>query len=333
MGPSRRVLLHGPRDVRLGEGTLPPPGPGEVRVRLLSALTGGTVRKVVARGGHARFGPPPLALGHEAAGTVEDVGPGVTRVRPGERVLVGDSAACGRCAACAAGRGELCPDMLWLTGFFADAWLVPARVVERNLHPLPAGLAPEVAALADNLASVLHGLERTPARPGTRARVLGAGPLGLLWCWALAQAGAEVTLAARTPPAAAAARAFGAPRVVAAGLPAEPAELVVEAVGSPEAWAQALAALAPGGTLNGFGGPPDGTHLALDARRLHYEELTLASSFHYRPAHLARALALLAGPGPWTHLLDPRPVRLADLPALLASDGGSTSRRKHIVVP
>lgn len=337
MRTARQVELHGPRDVRLTEAPVPAPGPGEIVVALEAALTGGTVRKIVARGGHARFGPAPLRLGHEGAGTVEAVGAGVTTVRVGERVLPGDSAACGRCAPCMAGQSELCPEMLWLTGCFADRWLVPARVVALNLHRLPAGLAPEVAALADNLASVLHGLMRTPARPGARALVIGTGPLGLLWCWALSREGAEVTLRGRSAEALRRGTRFGAR--ASELLPGTDGmhgagrfDLVVEAVGAAEAWAQALEAVAPGGTVNGFGGPPDGTRLAVDVRRLHYDELTLASSFHYRPAHLARALATLAGPGPWRDLLAPEPVHLSELPALLGRERPAGGL-KHVVVP
>ncbi len=323
----RRLVLHGPGDVRLEEAPTPAPGPGEVLLALETALTGGTVRKTVARGSHARFGPPPLPLGHEGVGRIEALGAGVRGWSLHERVLPGDSAACGRCRACARGRGVLCGSMRWLTGMLADHVLVPAPIVVGNLHRVPAGLASEVAALADNLASVLHGVERTPAAPHDRALVIGSGPLGLLWCWALSGAGAEVTLAGRRAAPLAEAAAFGArstwllPADGAILPPAEPFDLVVEAVGQPTTWSLALEAVAPGGAVNGFGGPPDGTRLAVDARRLHYEELTLSASFHYAPRHLARALALLAGPGPFAGLLEQRTLTLEEAAAALGRGG------------
>lgn len=318
----RHLVLHGPGDVRLEAAPTRAPGPGEVLVAVEAALTGGTVWKTVARGGHARFGAPPLPLGHEAVGRVLALGEGVEGVRVGERVLPGDSAACGGCPACARGHSELCADLRWFTGMFAEQVRVPARIVARNLQRVPEGLAPEVAALADNLASVLHGLARTPAPVRGRALVIGTGPLGLLWCWALAGAGAEVTLAGRREAALETARAFGACatlRVEGERLPAAEGrfDLVVEAVGGLATWALAWASVAPGGCVNGFGGPPDGSLLPVDVRRLHYEEITLASSFHYTPDDLARALALLATPGPWAALLDPRPLDLPGLEALL----------------
>lgn len=334
----RVLVLERPGDARLVRRPDPEPGPGEVVLAMECALTGGTVAKTVARGGHARFGPPPLALGHEGVGRIAALGPGVRGWSVGERVLPGDSAACGACAPCRRGRSELCTDMLWLTGMFADRLLVPARAVAHGLHRVPAGLAPETAALADNLACVLKGHEETPGRPGESALVIGAGPLGLLWTWALAGSGARPDLTARSAAPRALAAAFGAAetppaseveRRVAAG---QRYDLVVEAVGRPETWALALAAVAPGGRVQLFGGPPDGTTLALDARRLHYEELTLSASFHHTPRHLAAALALLAGPGPWASLLAPARVPLERLPALLAAPP-APGASKSVVIP
>ena len=280
-----------------------------------------------------------LSTSSEGVGHIEVVGPGVTGWRAGERVLPGDSAACGACAPCRRNRSELCAAMTWLTGFFADHLLVPARVVARSLHRVPAGLAAEVAALADNLACVLKGREETPGRAGETALVLGAGPLGLLWTWALARDGARVTTSARHAESLAPAAGFGAAesrpvddveRGLAGG---ERFDRVVEAVGSREAWALSLAAVAPGGRVQLFGGPPDGTTLPLDARRLHYEELTLTASFHHTPKHLEAALALLAGPGPWRELVSDERLALDALPAWAARREPPAGARKILVRP
>jgi L-iditol 2-dehydrogenase len=335
----RVAVLHGPGDVRIETRPTPAPGPGEVLLAMEGALTGGTVAKTVRRGGHARFGRPPLPLGHEGVGRIEALGAGMTGWRAGERVLPGDSGSCGACGACRKGRTELCAHMTWLTGFFADHLLVPARIVAQSLHRVPPGLAPEVAALADNLACVLKGRDETPGHLGETALVLGAGPLGLLWTWALARDGARVTTSARQAGSLAPAPSFGATstarvdeveRCVAGG---ERFDLVVEAVGSPEAWALALAAVAPGGRVQLFGGPPDGTTLPLDARRLHYEELTLTASFHHAPRHLEAALTLLAGPGPWHALVNDVPLPLDALPQWAAQREPPAGARKVFIRP
>lgn len=317
---ARRVVLRGPGDVRLEPVSLPPPGPGEVLLAPEAALTGGTVLKTVRRGGHARLGTPPLALGHEGVARIVALGEGVRGWQVGERVLPGPSAPCEACEACLRARPSLCTGARWWSGLFAERVLLPAPIVARSLHRVPSGLAPEVAALADNVASVLHGVERTPGRAGERALVLGSGPLGLLWTAFLAGAGSTVTVASRRGAQAPLALRLGATRAlplerVAAG---ERFDLVVEATGATEAWQEALARAAPGARVNLFGGLPAGSRLDVDATRLHYEELLLTASFHYAPAHLQQALAWLATPAaaPCQDLLGP-PLALEDLPSWL----------------
>jgi L-iditol 2-dehydrogenase len=318
----KAAVLHGPADLRIEEVPEPTAGPGEVVVRVDAALTGGTSAKIVRRGYHARMGAPPLRFGHEGAGTVVAVGPGVVRWKPGDRVVPANSASCGTCAPCRRGTTAQCLDMTWLTGFFAERVAVPARIVEKNLHAVPQGLAPATAALAEALATVLKGYDRTPARPGERAVVLGTGALGLLWVRVLSAAGAEVTAVGRRPDRERTARALGARETTSVGAFEDrvaagevEADLVVEAVGTIESWRTALAAARAAGRVHLFGGPPRGTVLDVDAQRLHYDELLVTASFHHTPQHFAAALERLATPG----FLDPallvqERVPLADLP-------------------
>lgn len=334
--PVRRVVLHGAHDVRLETGPAPVPGPGEVLLAPEVALTGGTVLKAVRRGGHARLGAPPMVLGHEGVGRIVALGAGVTGWQVGERVLPGPSAPCGACAACLRGRTMLCHEACWWSGLYADLALLPAPIVTRSLHRVPAALASEVAALADNVASVLHGLERTPPRAGERVLVLGSGPLGLLWTAFLARAGCEVTLASRRGAQAPLGVGMGATRVLAVErlAPTERFDLVVEAAGTPEAWQEALARTAPGARVNLFGGVPAGSALAVDATRLHYEELLVTAAFHYAPAQLDEALAWLA-PGGAGASLAPRllgeALALEALPAWLAAAAAAPAPAKAVV--
>jgi L-iditol 2-dehydrogenase len=330
----------GPGRAALEEGPTPRPGPGEVLLAPEAALTGGTVLKVLRRGGHARLGAAPLPLGHEGSGRIVALGDGVTGWHVGERVVPGPSGPCGACAPCRAGREPLCHAPCWWSGLFADLVAVPRAVVLTNLHRVSDGLAPERAALADNLACVLHGLEASPARPGERALVLGTGPLGLLWTWALAEAGASVTLVGRRREALEVGRLFGAERAVRLDdLDAhERFDLLVEAVGVPETWSRTLTLAAPGARVNLFGGVPVGSTLTVDATRLHYEELTLTASFHYGPRHLAAALQRLGG-GLGRGGLDLAAlllgdvVPLADLPRWLGTHLEGPSPRKAVVRP
>ncbi|MDA1194228.1 MAG: alcohol dehydrogenase catalytic domain-containing protein [Planctomycetota bacterium] len=331
----RVARLHGPEDLRIDTVPRPEPGPGEVRVRIEAALTGGTCAKMWRRGHHARLGTAPVAFGHEGAGVIDAVGSEVLGFEVGERVVPADSAPCGTCAACDRGLTAQCEAMVWLTGFFADALLVPARIVRTNLHKIPAGLAPESAALAESLATVIKGHDRTPARRGEHAVVIGTGVLGLLWIRVLTTSGVRVTAIGRRPERVATARAFGADAVLDAAAVARTkarVDLVVDAAGTPAASTLALELVSPGGRVHLFGGLAEGTTIALDAHRLHYAELLLTASFHHTPFHMAEALRLLGeGFVDTAALLETR-VPLADLPAWMActAQGGAL---KAVVVP
>lgn len=336
----RAAVLHGPGDLRIEEVQRPTPGPGEIVVRVEVALTGGTTAKVVHRGYHARMGAPPIRLGHEGVGVIEAMGEGVEDRTIGERVVPANSASCGTCRMCERGMTAQCRDMVWLRGMFAEAAVVPAPIVATNLHPVPEGMDPVAAALAENLACVLKGRDRTPARPGERVVILGAGAMGLLWTRVLTLTGGLVTVVDPLPDRRDLARSLGAETVEDASVFEEraragtvEADLVVEAVGTPEAWETAIRAVAPGGRVHLFGGPARGTSVVLDTQRMHYDELMLVSSFHHTPYHFTEALRGLAA-----GLLDPgllvtEHVALDDLPAFFRRPLAGGGPPKAAVVP
>jgi len=307
-------VLHGPEDLRVEAVADPQPGPGDVLVRVEAATTCGTDVKMWRRG-HPILGPYPARFGHETAGRRADTG---------ERVLVGDSVACGRCAPCAAGRPQICRAPRWVLGGFAEAIAAPAEA----LHPLPDGLEPAGAAMAEPLAAAVHALDRAPRRElAPDAGVLGGGPMGQMLAALLVAEGRTVTLADPHPERRTQAEALGA-------MSAErvrDCDVVFEAVGHPDAWRAAVDACAPGGTVVFVGGCATGTDAALPTRPLHYDELDLRGAFHHSPAEVDRALALLAeGSVDWRSLAA-GPIGLDDLPAALAEAGGPA--RKWVVVP
>lgn len=323
------VVLYGKEDARLEEVPIPTPERGEVRLRIGAALTCGTDLKVFRRGYHARMIVPPAIFGHEMAGTVDAVGEGVTGWREGERVVVANSAPCGACFYCERQREELCEDLLFLNGAYAEYITVPERIVSKNLLAIPADLAFEAAALVEPLACAVHGVRETGVRAGETVVVLGAGPLGLLLVRCAVLAGARVLVLGRRSARLEAARRMGAAETVDVDIETDleawvrarthgrGADRVIEAVGRPEAWEQAISLVRKGGTVNLFGGCPAGTSIAVDTGRLHYEALTLLGSFHHTPAAIREALALLtAGSVPWQVLVQDR-IELRQLPRLL----------------
>jgi L-iditol 2-dehydrogenase len=335
----RAAILHAPGDLRVETVPDPEPGPGEVVLEIAAALSCGTDVKSVARG-HPSIASYPSPLGHEFAGTVRE---GAAGFAPGDRVFCGNSAPCGECRACARGRESLCEDLQYLLGGFAERVLVPARIAERNLHRVPGALDLRLAALAEPLGCVVHGLDVVEA--GDSAAILGAGSLGLMHCALLVSAGARTIVLDPHPERLAAAGRFGAAETVLAERGPRDAErvraltggrgadLVVEAVGRPEAWELAVAMAAPGGTVNLFGGCARDSTFTVPTARVHYDEVTLRGSYHHAPRHLARALAILAdGAWPWAELLGPE-IELEALPDALAGRLHQPPPAKYTVLP
>lgn len=155
----RALVSERPGPPVLRDVPVPEPGPGEVLVRVTTALTCGTDLKI-ARRGHAKF-PYPITLGHEWAGVVARTGAEATW-DVGTRVTGVVSAPCGVCAACREGRENHCETAFDrpLFGAFAEYLLVPQRLAERALRKIPDGMPDETAALLDPLASIVRGLAR-----------------------------------------------------------------------------------------------------------------------------------------------------------------------------
>ena len=293
-------MLHAPGDLRVEEVPKPEPGPGDVLVQVEVALTDGTDLKTYRRGHPLLLASGPTRFGHEFCGIAE-----------GRRVVAANSAPCGACDACR--RGEVCVNLDLLNGAYAEFIVVPERIARVNLLPVPPSLPPLLAAMVEPLACCLNGVERAEVSAGDRVAVVGAGPIGLMLCACVADAGGRPIAVEQRPDRRSLAGEFGA----------EPgdgqdADVVIEAVGTADAWSVAVDLVRPGGTVVLFGGLPGGTTVEVDATRLHYEELTLKGSFHHRPRHVKAALAFLAsGAYPWDRLVT-HEVSLEGLPGLFA---------------
>src|SRR5262249_45246698 len=171
-------------------------------------------------------------------------------------------------------------------------------VVAANLHRVPDGLSDETGAFLDPLASVLHGWHRLRAASG-RLLVYGAGALALLWAAVGSRRGLDVSVASRRPERRALAERFGARLVDLAeeGGGAERAggfDYAVDCTGDAAVWESLPERVRPGGRVLLFGGCAPGAKAAFDAARLHYAEIELIGSFHYRPDEARAALEALA---------------------------------------
>lgn len=272
------------------------------------------------------WGAPGSWPGHEWIGTVAATGDRVTRWRPGDVVVGGPTTRCGTCAMCVAGRPSLCvgrdtPGVGMGQGAFATYKVSPAD----ELLPLPEGLDPRAAALAEPLAVALHGISQGRTKPGHRVLVLGAGPIGALSIAALRAMGVnDVVCAEPAESRQALATAVGATRVLhpddlvvpsiaEPGLVMDDAfDVVLECSGKARAMEAGLAQLVRGGTLVLVGAgiePP-----RFDPNRILLNELVITGAFEYSHDGFDRALALLAsGALPIAALLEPDDVTLGGL--------------------
>jgi L-iditol 2-dehydrogenase len=340
----RAAVLHGKRDVRVERVLVPRPGDGEVLIRTKAALTCGTDAKVYRRGYHARMIVPPSLFGHEVAGIVEEVGPGVSGWEPGARVVAANSAPCGQCAACRRGRLSLCDDLLFWNGAYAEFACLPARIVSRNLLRLP-DVPFHCAALVEPLACVVRGMDACAVQPGDVVVVIGTGPIGLMFVNLARGRGARVIAVGRHPQRLEKAREVGAERVIVAGpeidiadaIWAETdgagADTVIEAAGQVETAQAAVRAVRKGGIVNLFAGCPAGTTVSVDAQTIHYQEVTITSTFHHTPDSVRAALDLIVSGTINPELFIDGTASLERVPQILEEMGHGRRQLKTVIVP
>jgi len=305
-GTMTAAVLHGREDVKVERVPIPKLSQGEVLIKVAVALTCGTDLKVFRRGYHARMITPPALFGHELAGEIVEVAAGVAKFRPGMHVVAANSAPCGVCFYCLHGQENLCDDLLFNNGAYAEYIRIPRRIMEKNLVSIPDHVSFAAAAMAEPLACVLLGAKETGIADGDTVAIIGAGPIGLMFIQVAKAKGARVISVVKHDEQAAIARRFGADEVMVLNsgsdaatavrdlTQARGADSVIEAVGRPEAWQQAIAMVRKGGTVNFFGGCASGTKVELDTNQIHYSGLRMLATFHHTTAAMRESLALIA---------------------------------------
>lgn len=303
----KAALFYAPQDVRIEEIPVPEPGPGEVRVRIKRALTCGTDVKTYYRGHPKLLKNIPSPFGHEFAGVIDAVGPGVMGWAKGDRVVAVNSAPCQNCYYCKVGDYSMCEHLEFLNGAFADYIVVPARIVQQNLYHIPEHLSYEEAAILEPLACAVHGVEKSDIQLGDTVAIIGAGPIGLMFLQLVRLKGGRVIIVDKSKYRLEIARMLGAAETLIATNPddvvrsvreltpeSRGADVVIEAVGLPSVWEQALQMVRKGGTVNLFGGTREGTSINIDTILLHYSQLTIKGVFHHTPKHVQTAFSLIS---------------------------------------
>lgn len=313
----RAAVYHGNRDIRVED--VPPPAAAEGELLLRVAATGicGTDAAEFSAGprmypieradpwtGHVG----PMIPGHEVAGVIEVLGPGVRGFAEGELVVTGAGVSCGACDQCALGRTNLCLRYatvgLQRHGGLAELVAVPASTCVRA----PEGMTGDAAALGQPMAIAVHSMRRGAPVAGEIALVLGVGGIGAFLTYALAASGVRVAAADLDEDRLAIAGRLGAELTVRpdgelkdpATLNAlGPPDVVYEVTGSEPGFASAFDVVRPGGRIVAIG-----LHerpRPVDLRSLTLREVSvIGTNAHVVAADLPEALRLLAARGdPW----------------------------------
>src|ERR1700723_1000042 len=205
------AVLYGSEDLRIEKIDVPALAADEVLLRVRLALTDGTDLKVWQRGSPARLTQPPAVFGHEVVGEIAALGKRVdARWRVGQRVIAANSAPCLRCYHCRRGQENLCEDLLFNNGAYAEYMRIPGRIARENMLEVPHGVDDHSAALVEPLACVLRGVHEMEVRNGDTAAVIGCGPIGLSYVRMLSRRGVRVIALARRAAPLEVARRLGA---------------------------------------------------------------------------------------------------------------------------
>jgi L-iditol 2-dehydrogenase len=339
------AMLYGVKDLRIQEAEIPRVGDGEVLVKVKAATTCGTDLKIYQRGYVEKIIKLPTIFGHEWAGEVVDIGTKLEWPQKGMRVRAGNSAPCLHCTMCQKGKYNLCENMIWLWGAYAEYIKVPARMVLVNMQEIPAHVSYEEASLAEPLACVLHGVEEAGVKLGDSVAIIGAGPIGLLHLLTVKKMGVEKAIMIDlVDERLDFAKKMGADETINSGrenamekvreyTSGYGADVAIEAIGVPATWEQALKIARKGGTVLEFGGCPPGTEIRLDTEQLHYGEMKVLGAFHTTPLHFRKALSLIASRTIDVRPLITRKMKLAQLREAFNILSTSKNEIKIAIIP
>ncbi|HXQ97453.1 MAG TPA: alcohol dehydrogenase catalytic domain-containing protein [Candidatus Limnocylindrales bacterium] len=344
-------VLHGSEDLKIEQVEIPRISADEVLVRVKVALTCGTDLKVWKRGYHAKMITPPSVFGHELAGEIVAMGTDVRNgpagnLRIGSRVVPANSAPCGECFFCRKAQPNLCEDLLFNNGAYAEYIRIPGPIVRQNLLEIPAHVSYADAALVEPLACVLRGIEEIGIQSGDTTVLIGCGPIGMQFLRVLAARKVNVIALGKRHTQVVAAERLGARAAFDVTELDDPvarirelteggrgADSVIEAVGMPETWEWALQMVRKGGVVNLFGGCPAGSEVRIDAAGLHYSEITIKSTFHHTPHYIRESLAAVARGEVRASDFVTGEARLRDLPRVFQQMKNGHGELKTAIIP
>jgi len=290
------LILEAPGSMAVQSIPVPEPGPGELLIKVRAATTCGTDLKAFLRG-HPVI-PMPGPLGHEYSGVVVAIGDG-SPFSIGEAIMGVHSAPCQSCFWCLHGQENLCESIMStkVLGAYAEYLLIPERITRLNVFPKPENLSFEIASLLEPLSCVAQAITLLSLHPDDRVLIIGPGAIGLMFVAGFRASGVQwVTLAGRNDLRLAVGAGLGAKTCKVTEILANDYDVVVECTGQVEIWEKSVDYVRKGGTVVLFGGCASGTRASFDTKRLHYDQITLISPFHFGTAAVRLAREWLLDP-------------------------------------
>ncbi len=279
---------------------------GDLIVKPLACGICSTDVKMVTRGSGDKI---EYALGHEVAAEIVEVSDGEKRWEVGQKIVAAPYLPCGECYYCQHSQPTLCKNLFSIflePGGLAEFVKIPRDIAARGTFLIPDGMPVDIAALAEPFGCVIKGIEDVGLQVGDSVLIIGDGPMGAIAAAVSRYYGADlVIVAGMTPHRLAVAEQHYADVVIDVSqrdllsevgkhTQGRGADIVMSAVSSAEALSSAIECVRPGGWVNAFAGVPDGTTVALDLKKLHYQQYFLTGSFGVGPNHLAKALDIFA---------------------------------------
>ena len=298
----RAAVYYRNDDIRLEEVPIPAIGPSELLLKVsMCGICGSDVMEWY------RIKKAPRVLGHEVVGVVSEVGDGVERYKPGDRVFVSHHVPCNECRYCLKGGHTVCETLHNTNidpGGFSEYARVPAINLECGVFPLSEDITDEEGVLIEPLGCVIRGQEKMGIRPGDTVLVLGSGVSGILHIQlarskgvakVLAtdinenrlgyarQLGCDVTIDARED----------VPSIVREHNEGRGADHVIVSTAALPAIEQGIKSVDEGGTVLIFAPTAPGVELPVDMNDLWSRQVTITTSYAASPADLAVALEVI----------------------------------------
>lgn len=280
-------MYLGIRDMKLTDADKPKDG---IIVKVKGSGICGTDLKTYLKGHH--FFKPPVILGHEFYGTVEEVPEGVRELSVGDTVVVAPYYECGKCEKCQNGLGQLCNNKEGISGgSFCEYISIPSDYVGKGVYKIEN--ADDVYSIVEPLACVINGIGKLDLKNESNVLIVGAGPMGSLFALVFLKNGIKAAVAEVSPKRRKIVESWGVKTILPEDIKNDQYDNIVIAVNKGELVKRYVSLAADGGNVLLFSGLPKGEDIVVDPYDIHYREVKLMGTFGYSIKHFREALKLI----------------------------------------